>query len=119
MNDKQTAAAKRVAESPITPNVAKKPNKISSVTMRRRAAAQRLQTNGPRMATESCVQENRMNTFRDMDLETDKLRGTIDRCTDVISDIGQSVQEMKVSLAEVATAQTELTEEIKALNKSR
>lgn len=114
------ATQKRVAESPITPKTAKKPNKgLTSVTLRRRAA--RGLTNGPvaQVAVETFAQENRVNTFREMDLETDKLRGTIDRCTNVISDIGQSVEEMKASLAEVAVAQTELTEEIKSLNKSR
>lgn len=108
-------APKRIAESPITPKTAKKPTKVSNVTMRKRAA--RLSTNA--VAVDSSVIENRMNTFRDIDLETEKLRGTIDRCTDVISDIGQSVHEIKISLAEVATAQTEMTEEIKTLNKSR
>lgn len=105
---------KRVAESPITPKTAKKPNKISNVTLRQKIAARPQAT-----ASGRALEENRVNTFRDMDLETEKLRGTIDRCTNVISDIGQSVQEMKVSLAEVATAQSELNEEIKSLNKSR
>lgn len=105
---------KRVAQSPITPKTAKKPSKCVNVTLRKKVVTV---NRGPISGRDSAsLHENRVNTFRDMDLETDKLRGTIDRCTGVISDIGQSVHEMKVSLAEVATT---LTDEIKALSTSR
>lgn len=103
--------SKRVAQSPLTPRTVKKSSKSSTpstVTLRKKVSRA-----APELVNNS-IHENRTNTFREMDLETEKLRGTIDRCTVVISDIGQSMEEMKESLTEVATVQKELNEELKA-----
>lgn len=107
-------AQKRVAQSPMTPKTAKKPTReCANVTLRKKAIR------GVVSHLDSSIQENRINTVREMDLEAEKLRDTIERCTDVISDIGQSMEEIKVGLAEVATVQMEFNEELKSLNKSR
>lgn len=109
-----TKAQKRIAQSPMTPKTIKKPTReCANVTLRKKAS--RLVVSD----LDSSIQENRINTVREMDLETERLRDTIERCTDVISDIGQSMDEIKLGLAEVATVQMEFSEELKTLNKSR
>lgn len=118
--------SKRPKIAPATPKAAstiKKGTGAKGIVKNKASPNVTLRKKGQNMIStleiDTSVEENRMNTFREIDLETVKLRGTIDRCTDVISDIGQSMEEMKVSLAEVATAQTELNEEFKTLRKSQ